>query len=1043
MSSAVGGSNKGSASSGIFVDVRDFGARAEYGFDNTPAFQAAVDYVTAKGGGTVYIPGCGQWPHQFWLDSPVYMNGDMVTIQGDSARSSVLWTWGPAFMFSRHPRLWPSTATSYVDTDTGQTVSTRNSSNEFIFENRFKEDLYRFTSKGDLKAGESGVPPLDASFFPNTGFAIRPRNIVKGIFPGNPLATGGIDGWHFRKQVTFEFITYAHDRPIEGGIAGTGEWKKPDPWLMSGNSTQFHFCMAMTDDTLVNNAIGRLKFAQPQTKGLHRICIQLDWELKKFTVFVDRVQVDYTFEFDGGVPAADLFTKYNSLARWETSDFAVGSRNRTSNSNETDLPSHSDYSVLAAKAWPSLRYISQATGQAQAKIDGTAVTDNDALMYTQAGSLAGLFVSQPSGSDLLVYNQNRDRCFGMLVPLGSGPTPVANCRLADLAINGMVFAPQSDGITLGPYLNLDIENVTIGSGFFNSIGSLDCYISYPLTMTNCKLYSRGAGFFGLNQSAIYAKNTMFAYIGRSAIRLSGSGSVWDGGITNDFEPYAEGFFLSFRGKSIGAGHRIENYMIDTEGTRVSPHLAYFYIQKPNYVADNGFLLKNISTGQSSEVPTVYLDDPEFRTWLYAPGFVRIDNCSFSHEGPILKVCGKDWQGTVDVQRWWCGDSVIQVDSAAYDDTKMKSVHRDLSAPPNLGGWYAGAHDIQVPRPPEGGVSAWECAKSGFEGSTQPPVWRPRSFLYSRQKNLLNGNIFSGFYASMTANHPKLTNPALSRFAIFQDYPAKVILEQLLNHSGTFDKTKMRFAIDPYLTNRSNNPQGGSRQSVVLDNNSNLWTTASGGSKSNKVAISLVNSTGNGFDQTYLRRRQCSFFIMTGDSSWNAWTVVGAVAGRFQPQPNDFFNMDTITIPVGGLVLGQASRDGSWSTLGQNKILDWFFGNAASQFPTSFYVGISKTPIAADGSGVNEISGGGYARVAIPLSNGNFKQHDEYGSTWSNATSIVFPTPTADWGDCDSFFLADAAIGGQIWASGPLHQPVKVSAGESAPKFLPGCLQFQI
>lgn len=1044
MSSAVGGTNQGSLTSGNFVDVRDFGAKAEYGFDNTPAFQAAVDYVTSKGGGTVFIPGSREWPHYYWLEKPVYVNGNSVSIKGEGAHASILWTWGPAFMFTRHPRLWTNTAASYVDNDTGLTVKTLDDKNEFIFEDRFKIDLHRFTANGDIKAGLSGEPPLDASFWPNSAFAIRPRNVVKGIFPGNPLANGGLQGWESRKQLTFEFITFAHDRPIEGGVAGTGEWNKPDPWLMSGNSSEFHFCIAMTDDSLVNKAIGRLKFKQPQTKGLHRICVQLDWELKKFTVFVDRVQVDFTFEFDGGVPLSDLFTKYNSLARWEHSDFAVGSRNRTSNRNESELASHSDYSVLAAKVWPSLRYLNRTSGQAQAKIDGSAVTDNDALMFTQAGSLAGLFVWEGKGSDLLVYNHNRDRCFGMLVPLGEGPSPVANCRIADLGVEGMVFAPQSDGITLGPYLHLDIENVTIKGGFYNSIGSLDCFISYPLYMNDCRLYASGTGFFGLNQSAIHARNTTFAYVGRTAIRLAGSGSCWDGGMTNDFEHTAEAFFMGFRGKSIGAGHRIENFMIDTEGTRVSPKVAYFYLQKPNFVTDNGLFLKNISTGQSSDIPTVYLDDPDFRTWLYSPGFVSVEGCSFSHEGPILRVCGKDWQGSVDVIRSWCGDSVIQVDTSIYDDTKMKTVHRDLSAPPNLGGWYAGAHDIQVPRPPEGGVSAWDCARSGFEGSAQPPVWMPKSFRLSRQKNLLTGNIFANFYVNLTARHPKLAKDSKSRFAIFQDYPAQIILEYLLNRSGTFDKSKIMIANDPMLTNRSNNPRSGMRRSNQLDNNGNLWTIASGGSKSNKVEITMIDSSQEPWPlYTDVRQRQSGFFIITGDGTWNDRTVMGVVSGRFEPQQSDFFNNDPLTIPVGGLVLNHAVRDGSWSVLAQNRILDWIFGNAVPQFPTTFYVGLSKTPIAADGSGVNEISGGGYSRAAVTLSGNNFMQHDEYGSTWSNANTIKFANPTADWGNCEWFFLSDSASGGSIWASGPLHQPVKISAGETAPSFSRGCLQIQI
>ncbi|MFM1802617.1 MAG: Stenotrophomonas phage Mendera [Planctomycetota bacterium] len=1044
MSSAVGSSNQTSLTNGNFFDVRDFGAKAEYGFDNTPAFQAAIDHVTSLGGGTVHIPASGSWPHYYWLEKPVYINGNSVAITGDGTHSTVLWTWGPAFMFTRHPRLWDSAKTSYLDTDTGLNVNALDDNREFLFEDRYKIDLYRFTANGDIKAGSSGQPPLDISFFPNHGFAIRPRNMVKGIFQGNPMATGGLEGWESKKQVTFEFITFAHDRPIEGGIAGAGDWFKPDPWLFSGNSSEFHFCMALTDDTLVNKVHCRLKFAQPQSLGLHRVCIQLDWTNRKFTVFVDRKQVDFVIELDSGATPAELFTKYNSMARWEYAEFAIGSRCRLSNKNEDQLPSHSDYSVLAAKIWPELRYVSGSAGQTQAKIDGSPVKDDDALMFNFAGAMAGLFVNEPTGSDLLILNGNRDRCFGMLVPVGKGPTPVAYCKVADLGVEGMVFASQGDGITLGPYLHLDMHNVTVRNGFFNSIGSLDCYISYPLFMSGCRLFSKGSSFFGLNQSAIHAQNTTFGYVSRAAIRLAGCGSHWEGGITNDFEHDAEAFLLAYRGNSIGAGHRLENIMIDTEGTRVSPKVAYFYVQKANYVSNNGLSLKRVSTGQCSDVPTIYLDDPDFRTWLYSPGFVQIEDCAFGHEGPVIRVCGKDWQGSVDVIRWACADAVVQVDTEVWPDINVKTVHRDMKAPPNLGGWYAGAHDILITRPPEGGVSAWDCAQSGFEGSTQPPVWMPREFRISRRKNVISGNVFPTVYASVVAKHPKMSEDSTLKFGLFQDYSAHLILEYLLNRSGNFDRTQAMFAIDPYLVNRSFIPRGGLRQTALLNNDANLWNPAANGRKTNKVELKLQDPNVGAWpvDQ-HVRRRQASLFIVTGNSNWDYNSVVGVVAGRFQPQPADFFDSETITIPAGGLVLANADREGSWSTLAQNQILDWVFGNADIPFPSKFYIGLSKTPIGDDGTGLTEISGAGYSRVGISLQGNQFQAHDEYGSTWSNRFDIAFGNPQDDWGPCEWFFLSDSAAGGQIWASGPLNQPVVIHGGDQPPVFTSGNLQLQI
>jgi hypothetical protein len=1046
MSMAIGGSNQNSETHGVFVDVRDFGAKPIDGFDNTPAFQAAIDYVCSKNGGTVYIPASNSWPNYWWLEKPLFINEDHVTIEGDGENSTYLRTWGPAVMFTRHPRFWYSQP-NYVDSDTGQTVPARDSSNNFIFENRYKVDLYRFTANGDLKAGASGVPPIDALIAPNQFYGIRPRNMVKGIFPGNFLATGAVQGWESRKQATFEFITFSHDRVLEGGIAGMGEWSNPDPWLMSGNSTEFHFCMSLTDDTLMNKAVAKIRFAQPQTKGLHRIAVQIDWDLRQISVFVDRVQVAYTVTFDdSSIPSSDLFNKYNSFARWEYSEFTIGSRNRTSAANEYFQAPASDFSVLAVKVCPSLRYSNRGVGQSLAKIDGTAINDADVIQFSpKKDSLARLYVSEGTGCDLMTHNDEGGRGYGMLVPVGGGPKAISGINLKNFCIVGIDGFYQSDGITMGPYLHANIENVTVTRGFFNGIGSLNAFISYPLFMTNCRLLGKGNGFFGVNQSGIFAKNITFGAIGRSAIRLVGCGSHWENGMTDDFEETAEAFFLGYSGLSLGAGHRFENFMIDTEGTRTSPRISYFYLQKGTDVSNNGLHMKLVSIGNSSGVPVIHLDDPwPLSVTVNFPGFVEFDSCSFVCEGPLVRVKGRDWVGSFNTYRWWCADSVVDVvPSPNVITTKVRSIHRDLSSPPNMGGWSKGSHDIVVANQAEGGVAGWNCDRNGFEGTASPPLWTPSTFRNSRRKNVLSGNIFANLFAEVSAKHPQLPT-SLTKFGTTVDFASWRILEHILNGGPGLARDKFGMIIDPVLTHRAMTHQDGHRKSANLDNNSNLWNSATGGIKTNKQEIILNQFNSNRkLHSTNFRLRPASFFLNLGDINWNPSTVNSVFSGRFQNQKPLFFNDETLTVPVGNLKFGLAQRDGSWSILATNRILDYLFGNMTLSKPTTFFIGLSKTPVLTDGTGVTEITTGGYARVAVPLGWNNFRMHDEFGSTWSNSIPISFPAPTTDWGDFDWFFISDAATGGNIWASGPLNRTVSVKAGESAPCFMPQGLQIQI
>lgn len=58
--------------------------------------------------------------------------------------------------------------------------------------------------------------------------------------------------------------------------------------------------------------------------------------------------------------------------------------------------------------------------------------------------------------------------------------------------------------------------------------------------------------------------------------------------------------------------------------------------------------------------------------------------------------------------------------------------------------------------------------------------------------------------------------------------------------------------------------------------------------------------------------------------------------------------------------------------------------------STFYVGLSSTLPAADGSGVTEPDGGSYARIAIP----SFTEPAE--GYIENAEGMRFPTSTAEW-----------------------------------------------
>jgi len=96
--------------------------------------------------------------------------------------------------------------------------------------------------------------------------------------------------------------------------------------------------------------------------------------------------------------------------------------------------------------------------------------------------------------------------------------------------------------------------------------------------------------------------------------------------------------------------------------------------------------------------------------------------------------------------------------------------------------------------------------------------------------------------------------------------------------------------------------------------------------------------------------------------------------------------------------------GSFSDEIENQVLDQVFGASDYAEPATQYIGLSKADPGDDASGLDEPSGGSYARVAV----------DNDKVTWSaaaagalaNAILIQFPQATGDWGTITHFCVWD-------------------------------------
>jgi len=122
---------------------------------------------------------------------------------------------------------------------------------------------------------------------------------------------------------------------------------------------------------------------------------------------------------------------------------------------------------------------------------------------------------------------------------------------------------------------------------------------------------------------------------------------------------------------------------------------------------------------------------------------------------------------------------------------------------------------------------------------------------------------------------------------------------------------------------------------------------------------------------------------------------------------------------------------------ENKILDFLLGGVSYTPPATVYIALF-TAAPTDAGGGTEVSGGGYARVAVANNTTNFPTASN--GTKSNGTTITFPTATADWGTVVAVGIFDAATGGNLlfWAN--LTTSKTIQNGDTA-QFAAGSLTF--
>lgn len=125
--------------------------------------------------------------------------------------------------------------------------------------------------------------------------------------------------------------------------------------------------------------------------------------------------------------------------------------------------------------------------------------------------------------------------------------------------------------------------------------------------------------------------------------------------------------------------------------------------------------------------------------------------------------------------------------------------------------------------------------------------------------------------------------------------------------------------------------------------------------------------------------------------------------------------------------------GSKTAFLEAALLDFVLNGTSFTPAGTLYAALSTAAFdtGADGSAMDEVTGGSYARVAITCNTTNWPSAaGSNPAQITNATNIGFPTATGDWGTVLSIYLVDASSAGNAYYGADLAAAVAITTGSS-------------
>ena len=738
MTLAIGGQGVANPSHDPYwVNVTDFGARADSTFDNTAAFQSAVDAVAAKIAatlqpglrtvGTVFIPGAVQ---TYMLYKSVWVDSSFIEIRGEGRGTRI-----SSFPQTNHAHF-------IFGLRRQATVHVNNQTRTLVADSNYRPDLFG---------------KLDATAAPRVGTRWGFRSHGDALIQSqvSPLSVGcrslrgdfTADNWIETKQLTLEFAVEGPNGGVMPGsmqLFGMGDTSSGTayPYFVYTTAPNMYQIKFDTQAAAFGDHQSRtFWFSSGSATGVQRITIQIDLVASQVSAYVNGTQATVN-----GI----LGPNWGPGLQFAENDYfpmliadAGGNRPSLGNANGFDF---SLYGMLCSRA---IRYRNDGAGQPQRRLDNPVNVINDGYRYFTAnaddpGMMGYLAFTEDPATNTRLLNVQGGPAVGVHVSSAyllhayqSLPGGILDNAIRDVHLMGGHLYGQN--IAVGQVIDLKITGVR-STDAYHAIGSLSNGANYTVRLEDCVLDATDSGYFGLDQG-LWARNIIFAGAGRATMRFVGCNVHME----NLFVTYASPnnqATIKIHAGDYGGNYTFDTLTVDYEGDVYLQ--SAIYCEAHPYAAATSLKLKDINLGTIGNAALITLRDG--LTW-FPEAYLSVDNLqAYTNQfRTALDLEGPKWRG--EIKGLAIGDAPRVSHTHKYGDGSNVVIRETgFKAPPRKNAWCSGAHSFEVRVPADGQFAEWRCLASGAYGTATPPVW----------VGLNPMNVSAGSMAGYVLNHAYIT-----------------------------------------------------------------------------------------------------------------------------------------------------------------------------------------------------------------------------------------------------------------------------------------------